>query len=193
MYHMADIKPDRKNLALTDGKILLRPYRRSDLKELHTAVSESIKEISPWLPFAHEGYAIKETREWLKKTGHDWKKGFSYNFVICDAANGAVIGGCGLNGPIHFMHHANLGYWVRTSRIGQGVAPAATRLLARWGFDVLKLHRIEVVVAVGNEKSLHAAAKAGAKLEGVLRNRLFMHEKAHDAVMHSLIPDDFKI
>ena len=56
----------------------------------------------------------------------------------------------------------------------------------------LKLNRIEVVVAVGNEKSLRAAAKAGAKREGILRNRLFMRDKAHDAVMHSLIPDDFK-
>ena len=188
---MDNPKPNRKTTTLTDGKILLWPLRKSDLKELHAAISESIKEISPWLPFAHEGYAIKETREWLNKTGHDWKKGFSYNFVICDAVGGAVIGGCGLNGPIHLMHYANLGYWVRTSRIGQGVAPAATRLLAKWGFDVLKLNRIEVVVAVANEKSLRAAAKSGAQREGVLRNRLFMHEKAHDAVMHSLIPDDF--
>jgi len=189
---MAEIKPDRKRVTLTDGKILLRPYRMSDADSLHKAIRESIKEISPWLPFAHEGYAVKETKDWLKKRNKEWNKGFTYDFGIFDAKDGSLIGGCGINGPIHMMHHANLGYWVRTSRIGQGAAPAATRLLAKWGFDVLKLNRIEVVVAVGNEKSLRAALKAGAKREGVLRNRLVLRDKVQDAVMHSLIPDDFK-
>lgn len=192
MLHMTDIKPDRKKVTLTNGKILLRPYQMSDTESVYQAIRESIKEVGAWLPFAHEGYAIKETKDWLKKRNAEWKKGFSYDFGIFDAKDGAFIGGCGLNGPIRFAHYANLGYWVRTSRIGQGIAPAATRLLAKWGFDVLKLNRIEVVVAVGNEKSLRAAAKAGAKREGVLRNRLILREKTQDAVMHSLVPDDFK-
>ncbi len=188
---MTDIKPDRKKVVLTDGKILLRPHKMSDVDDIYQAIRESIKEVGAWLPFAHENYAIKETKDWLKKQGEEWKKGNTYDFGIFDTKDGAFIGGCGINGISKTMHHANLGYWVRTSRIGQGIAPAATRLLAKWGFDVLKLKRIEVLVAVGNEKSLRAAQKAGAKREGVLRNRLILHDKAQDAVMHSLIPDDF--
>jgi len=84
----------------------------------------------------------------------------------------------------------NLGYWVRTDRTGQGVAVAATRLLAKWGFGVLKLNRIEIVVAVDNARSLRVAEKAGAKKEGVLRNRLDLHGRPHDAVMFSLIPGE---
>jgi ribosomal-protein-serine acetyltransferase len=192
MYRMDEPKPDRKNLTLTNGKILLRPYRKSDANDIFQAIRESIKEVGAWLPFAHEGYSLKETRDWLKKQDKEWKKGDTYDFGIFDAKDGKLIGGCGINNISMFGRLANLGYWVRTSRIGQGVAPAATRLLAKWSFDVLKLNRIEVVVAVGNEKSLRAAVKAGAKREGVLRNRLIMNEKTYDAVMHSLIPDDFK-
>jgi ribosomal-protein-serine acetyltransferase len=192
IFHMKDIKPDRKKVTLTDGKILLRPYRMSDINSIYQAIRESIKEVGAWLPFAHEGYAIKETRDWLKKRNREWKKGNTYDFGIFDAKDGAFIGGCGLSEIVKIHRRANLGYWVRTSRIGQGVAPAATRLLAKWGFDVLKLNRIEIVVAVGNERSLRAAAKAGAKLEGILRNRLAMRDKAYDAVMHSLVPEDFK-
>jgi RimJ/RimL family protein N-acetyltransferase len=55
---------------------------------------------------------------------------------------------------------------------------------------VLKLNRIEILVAVGNERSLRTALKAGATREGVLRNRLVMGNKICDAVMHSLIPGD---
>jgi ribosomal-protein-serine acetyltransferase len=192
MLHMTDIKPDRKKVTFTDGKILLRPYKMSDANDTYRAIRESIKEVGAWLPFAHEGYAIKETKDWLKKQGKEWKTGNAYDFGIYDAKDRSFIGGCGINAISKMGRHANLGYWVRTSRIGQGIAPAATRLLAKWGFDVLKLNRIEVVVAVGNEKSLRAAAKAGAKREGVLRNRLILRDKAQDAVMHSLIPEDFK-
>ncbi len=189
---MNEVKPDRKKVSLADGKILLRPYKMSDTESLYRAIRESIKEVGVWLPFAHENYAIKETRDWLKKRNSEWRNGEAYDFSIFDAKDGSLIGGCGLNQISPLSKSANLGYWVRTSRIGQGIAPAATRLLANWGFDVLKLNRIEVVVAVGNEKSLRAAEKAGAKREGVLRNRLILREKTFDAVMHSLIPEDFK-
>ena len=46
--------------------------------------------------------------------------------------------------------------------MGQGYKPAATRLLARFGFKQLGLHRIAIVVAVGNVASQRAAKKAGA-------------------------------
>jgi ribosomal-protein-serine acetyltransferase len=189
---MKEAKPDRKKVTLTDGKILLRPYTMSDTERLYQAIRESIKEVGAWLSFAHDGYAIKETRDWLKKRNDEWRKGEAYDFSIFDAKDGSLIGGCGLNQVSQLSRSANLGYWVRTSYIGQGIAPAATRLLAKWGFDVLKLNRIEVLVAVGNEKSLRAASKAGAKREGVLRNRLMLRDKVSDAVMHSLIPEDFK-
>jgi RimJ/RimL family protein N-acetyltransferase len=192
MYRMNNVKPDRKKVTLTNGKILLRPYKMSDADSVYQAIRESIKEVGAWLPFAHENYAIKETRDYLKKRKPEWKKGINYDFGIFDAKDGTFIGGCGINAISKIGRYANLGYWVRTSRVGKGIAPTATRLLAKWGFDVLKLNRIEVVVAVGNEKSLRAAVKAGAKREGVLRNRLTLRDKVSDAVMHSLIPEDFK-
>jgi ribosomal-protein-serine acetyltransferase len=187
---MNHIRLDRKKLELTDGKVILRPYRVSDSKESFHAIKESAAEISVYLPFAHKDYSLKENRDWVKKRPADWKKGTGYEFAIFDAKDGTMIGGCGLNGIDQMNRRANLGYWVRTSHTGQGIAPAATVLLAKWGFEVLKLSRIEILVAVGNERSLRVAEKAGAKREGVLRNRIVINNKPYDAVMHSLIPGD---
>jgi len=187
---MSDIKLNRKNLELTDDKVTLRPYRMSDSKESFTAIKESTAEISVWLPFAHKDYSLKENHAWVKQRPADWKKGKGYEFAILDAKDGRIIGGCGLNGIDRLNKKANLGYWVRTSDTGRGVAPAATLLLAKWGFEVLKLNRIEISVATGNARSLRVAEKVGAKREGVLRNRIVIGDKAHDAVMHSLIPGE---
>ena len=184
------IKPDRKKTELTDGNIVLRPYRMSDTNNLYQAVRESIKEMSVWLPFAHENYSVKENKDWIKKRPKAWKKGIIYDFGIFDAKDGTLIGGCGFNDLGRDNRQANLGYWVRTSRMGQGVAPSATLLLAKWGFEVLNLKRIEIVIAVGNERSLRVAEKVGAQREGVLRSRINIRDLIHDAVMHSLVPGD---
>jgi RimJ/RimL family protein N-acetyltransferase len=188
---MNNNKIDRNKVTLTDGKILLQPYRRSDVNNLYQAVRESIQEMGHWLPFAHKDYSIKESKDWIKNRPADWKKGNIYDFVIFNAKDGTLLGGCGINNIDRVHMYANLGYWVRTGRMGQGVAPAAARLLAKWGFEALKLNRIEIVVAVGNQRSLRAAEKTGAKREGVLRNRLAIGDKLYDAVMHSLTPGDF--
>ncbi len=187
---MSDIKPDRKKIELTDGNILLRPYRMNDVDGLFHAVRESIKEISVWLPFAHENYSIKESKDWIKKRPKEWKEGITYDFAIFDTQNGDMVGGCGLNEIDERNGKANLGYWVRTSYTGRGVAVVAARLLAKWGFEALNLKRIEIGIAVGNKRSLRVAEKVGAKREGILRNRINIRDKMHDAVMHSLIPGE---
>ncbi|MBN1161307.1 MAG: GNAT family N-acetyltransferase [Dehalococcoidales bacterium] len=187
---MGDTKPDRKKIELTDGNILLRPYRMSDVDKLFHAVRESVNEMSVWLPFAHENYSIRESKDWIKKRPKEWRKGIAYDFAVFDMQSGDMLGGCGLNEIDERNGKANLGYWVRTSRTGKGVAVATTRLLAKWGFEVLKLKRIEIGIALGNQRSLRVAEKVGARREGVLRNRINIRDVMHDAVMHSLIPGD---
>ena len=187
---MNDINLNPKKIKLTDGKLILRPYSRGDIPALYEAVRESIPEMSPWLTFAHKDYSIKETRDWIKRNPKEWKKGTSYNFAIIDAGDGKVLGGCGINEVDRLHRRANLGYWVRTSRIGEGGATNAVRLLAKWGFETLKLKRIEILVVTSNQRSLRVAERVGAKKEGILRNRITMHDRAYDAVMHSLIPGD---
>ena len=85
---------------------------------------------------------------------------------------------------------ANLGYWVRTNSVGRGVATSATRLAARFGFEELGLHRIEIVAAVENIASQRVAEKAGALREGLLRKRLLIRGESQDAVLFSLLPED---
>ncbi len=85
---------------------------------------------------------------------------------------------------------ANLGYWVRTARTGRGIATAVVLLLADFGFKELKLNRIEIMVDIENKRSQRVAEKTGAVREGILRNRLIIHNKVRDVVLFSLIPKD---
>ena len=177
-------------IRLTDGVVLLRPYMSGDVEHLYQAVRESVTEMSPWMPWCHADYSIEESRAWVESRAEAWEKSTEYDFVTTDARDGSFLGGCGLNHIDQANLIANLGYWVRTGRTKRGVASATVRLLAQFGFSKLKLNRIEIMAAVGNKASQRVAEKAGARREGILRNRIAVRERVYDAVMFSLIPKD---
>jgi ribosomal-protein-serine acetyltransferase len=167
------------------SSISLRPYRSEDASALHAAARESVAEMFPWLPFCHAEYSIEEARGWVAGRAALFQSGLEYSFAIVDAAD-RYLGGCGLN-MINSVHRfANLGYWVRSSETGRRVAPAAIREIARFAFTQTDLVRLEIVCAIGNTRSQRAAEHAGAVREGVLRDRLFLHDRPVDAVMYSI-------
>jgi RimJ/RimL family protein N-acetyltransferase len=71
------------------------------------------------------------------------------------------------------------------------VASSAARLAARFGLEHLGFQRIEIMAAVGNIGSQRAAEKAGALREAVLRKRLLVKGQPTDAVLYSLVAEDF--
>jgi len=182
---------DVDRLVLTDGAIALHPVRESDTDAIHEAVRESIEELVRWLPWAHRDYARDDSVAWVSQCADGWRTGRDYSFAIYDAVDGSFCGGCGLNQFDSEVGRANLGYWVRASQSGRGIATRAARLLAPWGLDVLALERIEIVAAVGNTRSVRAAEKTGAHREGLLRRRLRVHGTQHDAVVFSFVRSDF--
>ena len=70
------------------------------------------------------------------------------------------------------------------------MATAAARLGAEFGFRELGLNRVEILIPEINLASQRVAQKAGAKFEGLLRNRVMIAEKCQDAVLYSIVPND---
>jgi ribosomal-protein-serine acetyltransferase len=164
----------------------IRSYEAADAEALWQAARESVDEVFPWLPWCHPAYSLAEAAEWAASKARLAVEGREFAFVIV-GEDGRFLGGCGVNqiNPIHKL--GNLGYWVRTSAMGRGVASEAARQIAEFAFRNTDLVRLEIVCAVENRRSQRVAERAGAVREGVLRNRLQLHGKAVDAVMYSLI------
>jgi len=166
--------------------VLIRPYETEDARGLLEAAVESTGEIFPWMDWCHPGYALEDAARWIRRCAATWSERTEYNFAIIDA-RGRFLGGCGLNQlrPEHRI--ANLGYWVRTSAANRGVATAAVRMLGKFAFTCTNLVRLEIVVAVDNAPSQRVAEKVGAIREGVLHDRLLLHETPHDAALYALL------
>jgi RimJ/RimL family protein N-acetyltransferase len=163
-------------MELSNDVVTLRTPVRADAPAVAAAVQASLEAIQPWMPWATDDYGIGHAMAWI--TGE--LEPDAVGFVIVDD-DGQIVGSCGLNGFDVLNLRANLGYWLRPDRTGRGYATAATRLVAAHGFDRLDLQRIEIIMSVENEPSRRVAERAGALHEGVLRNRLRLHGRQHDA------------
>lgn len=175
--------------SLSDGVIELRRYRASFADALYAAVDETRAELGQWMFWAKPDFSLEDARESAAQMEHAWDDLSLVSYAVFDANDGRFLGGVGFNNlhPIH--RFANLGYWVRASAAGRGIAARATRLISRVGFEDLGLIRLEIVVAVENARSRRVAEKTGAELEGVLRKRLLGRDRPHDAYGFSLIAE----
>jgi ribosomal-protein-serine acetyltransferase len=164
----------------------VRFYQQSDVEPIHAAALESVAEVYPWMAWCHSRYTLDEARQWVRLQIEAARQKKAFEFVIV-GDDGRLLGGCGVNQINSMNRFANLGYWVRSSAAGRGVAPAAVRQVAAYAFRETDLNRLEIVIAVGNSRSQRVAEKVGATREGVLRSRLVLPSGPSDAVMYSLV------
>jgi ribosomal-protein-serine acetyltransferase len=167
----------------------IRPYVLADAPALFEAARESIPAMFPWMPWCHPGYTVDEAERWLAGQVDRHAAGTEYQFAVL-SSEGHYLGGCGLNGLNLEHRFANLGYWIRSSATGLGFGPQAVRLVSAWAFAHTTLERLEILVACDNQRSRRVAEKAGAVFEGVLRARIFLHGRHHDARLYSLLRAD---
>ena len=177
------------SIPLIDEELLLRPFWLGDSTGLYCAVKESLRDLSSWMSWATDTYTELTAREYITIARARWNEGTFYAFAITQSEE--ILGACTLSSIHSIYHFCNLGYWVRTSHRGQGIAGRAAKLAARFAFESLGLIRVEIVVAVENQASLRVAEKIGAHDEGILLNRMVIGKSIYDAHMYSLVPSDF--
>lgn len=166
--------------------LTLRYPGPEDAPAVSAAVQESIEALHAWMAWCRREFSLADASNWISQQPEARKTGTAFEFLVCDTS-GELVGVCGVNQINQDYRYGNLGYWVRSSRAGQGMATLAARQVADWAFNNTELERLEIVVATGNTASQRVAEKLGSVREGVLRSRLLIHGVFHDAVMNSLI------
>ena len=180
----AEVLTNTLSVGFGSGAVTVRPLAPGDASALFEAVRESFADLQPWMPWCHPDYSLRDANTFIEKTRASLAAGSGFEYAVI--VDGMLGGVSGINEIDKGNRRANVGYWVRSSMTGRGVAPAAVALLREWAFAQTDLVRLEILVAAGNTRSQRVAEKAGAVREGVLRKRLLIYGVAHDAVMYSI-------
>lgn len=189
MLNYTSIAKENAYIACANG-IGIRPFKNEDLIPFHQALNESYEHMFHYVPTGVSAYTENDARNWLESLIRNWQNGREYTLGIFLVDTGEFLGSICIE-SIDFVHRfANFGYWVKKSAIQKGIATTATKLTAKFAFDILKLARLEIFTDLNNIPAQRIAEKIGAKKEGILRKRAFHHGSRHDAVMYGLLPDD---
>ncbi len=127
------------------------------------------------MSWCSRSFTRESALEWFASCEQDFAAGRAFDMGIFCATTGQLLGGAGINQLSPHHRYGNIGYWVRQSRQGCGIARKAVALLRDFGFQQLGLFRLEIVMGVGNSASEAVAIAAGATFECRARNRIFLH------------------
>jgi ribosomal-protein-serine acetyltransferase len=169
--------------------VRIRLYTLADVAEMTRAARESFPDVSPWMPWCHADYSASDAAAWVGATLAAHRDGTGHEFAIVDEDD-RYAGGCGISQVNRYSGVANLGYWVRSSATGRGIASAAVMQLIPWVFRNTALHRLDIVVATANVRSQRVAEKIGAARDAVLRKRTLVNGRPADAILYSVLRPD---
>jgi RimJ/RimL family protein N-acetyltransferase len=174
-------------------RMVARCYDPRDAPLLKEAVDSSLDELRPWMPWAlSEPQTVEEKVELLRRFRGQFDLGESFVYGLFSSDESELVGGSGLHTRIG-PGALEIGYWIRSSRAGQGLATEASAALTRVGFELCGADRIEIQVEPANEASMRIPRKLEFVEEATLRRRLYAAPggEPRDAVVFSLFRSDY--
>lgn len=111
--------------------------------------------------------ATKEQMDWFSNLEKD-KTGIWW--AICSFDNKTFYGAGGLNNIMKEHKKGEIGFWLLTDSWRKGIMTEAMPLICNYGFENLRLHRIEGFVDSDNIKCKNAMDKLGFEYEGTMKD-----------------------
>lgn len=172
-------------------RLVLRCPELTDLEPIHESVLESVESLRPWMPWvADEPSTLAQRADVIRRlrTGFDRQEDLTY--MLYDRASGGHLGGAGLH-PRVGPGGIELGYWIRESAQGQGLAGEATQALLRVAFQFVGVDRVEIRIEPSNRASRRVVEKLEIPREAVLRRRFPRAGDLQDVEVYSVFASDF--
>ena len=158
-------------IEVEDGPVI-RCWEPVDAPLLKEAVDSSLEHLRAWMPWAYdEPQELAQKAELLRvfRGNFDLANDFVYGIFSPDESE--ALGGSGLHTRVG-SGALEIGYWIRASRVNQGIATTVTAALTKVGIELGGVDRIEIHVDVANELSCRIPRRLGFTEEATLRRRL---------------------
>ncbi|HOV58246.1 MAG TPA: GNAT family protein [Rhodanobacteraceae bacterium] len=132
-----------------------------------------------------------EALEHIERMNHGRAEVEFYPWAIARLEDDGLVGTASLFEIAREHGRGMIGYAVAPAWQGRGYALEAVRSMLRFAFEVLGMQRIEIDTDPANTPSRRLAERCGARLEGLLRRRWFVHGAYADACLYGLLREEF--
>ena len=184
---------DPQPLVRGDG-LHLRPAIAADYSAWARLREQSRAFLTPWEPtWPSDDLTRAAFRRRLRRQAEDVARDESFAFLIFDSTSDELLGGLTLGGVRRGVAQAaTLGYWMGAPYAGKGRMTRAVAAVVRFGFDTLRLHRIEAACIPDNAPSIALLERNGFEREGFARAYLKIDDAWRDHILLALVEGEAK-
>ena len=169
---------------------------RLSLRAMHPIDAEDMfdyakrPEVTKYLLW-REHESISFTRDYLIYIGRRYALGDFYDWAIIDRESRKMIGTCGFTRFDLPNNSAEIGYVLNPEYHGKGYATEAAKIVMRFGFEELGLHRIEAKHMIGNDASHRVMEKLGMREEGTFKDSYYVRREYRTVTVCAILENEY--
>ena len=172
-----------------DDELFLRIVQDEDAEPLFNLMHANREHLRRWLPWVDANSSVEHTRMFIKNTKEQRRSNLGFQAGIW--FRGTLAGVIGYH-PIDWLNKSvELGYWIGAEFQGKGIVTRSCRYLVDYAFRELRLHRVQIRCAVGNERSCAIIERLGFIREGTARGAEFLYGRYVDLIVFGLTAEEW--
>jgi ribosomal-protein-alanine N-acetyltransferase len=179
-------------LILKGSSVFLKFLESSDAESMLRLQVRNRDFFQAYVPLRNdEFYTLEGQLEVIRKNEEKRRLDQHYSFGLYLIETGELIGNVTLSevlrGPLQSCF---IGYYLDKYHNGKGYMTEAVRLVVKYAFDELKLHRIEAGVMPHNLGSIKVLEKAGFHKEGIAKKNVKINGKWEDHQVLAIVNEN---
>ncbi len=172
------------------SRLLLRRLEPGDAADVFAYASDpEVARFTTWE--AHQ--TIEDSRRFLESVAEQYATGQVSPWGVVHRGDGKVIGTCGFMWWRPRHARAEIAYAIGRRYWNQGLTTEAVREVIRFGFERMRLNRIEARCMPENAASERVMQKAGMSFEGILRESMFVKERFDDLKLYAILHREYAV
>lgn len=172
----------------TGEKIRLREYRREDipLKQGFVNDFEIVRGLIADIPYP---LTLHEEEKWFEALSGTKD---TYRFAIEELEDEKFIGGCSINDVDWKNSVATIGIFIGDKNYrGKGYGTDVMWVLTEFIFQQMNINKIRLIVYSFNKSAIAMYERIGFKVEGVLRQEIYIDGRYHDKIAMGLLREEY--
>ncbi len=172
-----------------DDHLTLHLARPEFAEPVFKIVDEQRDYLREWLPWVDTTQSVEDINLFIQESMRSNSNGQQLTTYIMNGEE--VAGALGIVNLDRDHKKCELGYWLREDMQGEGIMTKACATLIDYIFRSKDIHRIEITVAVGNDKSCAVPLRLGFKTEGIHREAALMYDYFVDIEIFAILKSEW--
>jgi ribosomal-protein-alanine N-acetyltransferase len=177
-------------------RVLLRPLTVTDFPQWQEVRRRNVDWLTKWEPARvigqpdvvedRDAFAVRcSARQRERQLG----TGYGFGVFVEGDFSGEINLSSVQRGPFQSSY---VGYWIDEKCAGNGYVPESLVVLARYAFEELRLHRIQIAIIPRNTASRRVVEKLDIREEGIARRYLEINGVWEDHVRYAMTAEEWE-